>query len=233
MQSSLNPTLIQVLNEYEILAENIKDSRNWADLSEEELWKELCRCILSSNVPYELAISALSHLVNKGFLKLNWVAGDPNSQHMIANELSKPLYLPLKLDGTLRKYRFPNVRSRDITKAAKIIFSEESWLQNLLARQNSEKRVREILARTIPGVGLKEASHFLRDIGYSSNLAIIDTHVVAFLREINVLPSREIRTINREIYFELESFLEELCKKHNVNLSLFDMAIWSYMRKRY
>jgi N-glycosylase/DNA lyase len=232
MQSSLNPTLCDVLNEYEDIESTVDNLKNWIKMSEDDLWRELCRCILSSNVPYELALSALSHLIEKGFLDLEWAAENPDSKVVIANELSKPVYLPLKINGTGRKYRFPNIRSKNITEAAKVVFSDSHWFHHLLEQQDSEKNVREILASKIPGIGLKEASHFLRDTGYSKNLAIIDTHIVAFLREIDVIPDQKAKTINREVYMELESLLEGICKDHNVTLSLFDMAIWRYMRKR-
>jgi N-glycosylase/DNA lyase len=112
------------------------------------------------------------------------------------------------------------------------VFSEKLSLSELLARHDSERTVRDILVAKIPGIGLKEASHFLRDIGYSNNLAIIDSHVASFLAEIRAISPEEVKMINRSIYFELESILQKLCKEHNVSLSVFDMAVWRYMRKR-
>lgn len=112
------------------------------------------------------------------------------------------------------------------------MYSEKLYLSSLLARRNSERAVRETLVDKIPGIGLKEASHFLRDIGYSDNLAIIDSHVASFLAEIKAISLEEVKTINRNIYFELENILQKLCKEHNVSLSVFDMAVWRYMRKR-
>jgi N-glycosylase/DNA lyase len=232
MAEDLNQTLVQVLQEYHTAADLLSNCPTWDKMTEEELWQTLCLCILSSNVPYESAQSAFSHLADSGYLRLGWIAKTPNSEDLIANELSKPLYLPIKLDGSCRKYRFPNVRARDIVKAAKVMLSEKLSLSELLARHNSERTVRDILVAKIPGIGLKEASHFLRDIGYSNNLAIIDSHVVSFLAEIKAISPEEAKLINRSIYFELENILQKLCKKHDVSLAIFDMAVWRYMRKR-
>jgi N-glycosylase/DNA lyase len=227
-----NQTLIQVLREYDTVADLLDSRPKWYKMTEEELWQALCLCILSSNVPYESAQSALSHLTNKGYLRIRWIVKTPSSQNLIAKELSKPFYLPIKLDGSCRKYRFPNVRARNLVQAARVMFSEKLCLSDLLAGHSSESTVREILVDKIPGIGLKEASHFLRDIGYSDNLAIIDSHVASFLAEIKAISLEEVKTINRSTYFELENILQELCKEHNVSLSVFDMAVWRYMRKR-
>jgi len=232
MGGDSNQTLVQVLREYHTVADFLDNCRRWDEMTEDELWQTLCLCILSSNVPYESAQSALSHLTEKGYLRLRWIVETPNSENLIAKELSRPLYLPIKLDGSCRKYRFPNVRARNIVQAARVVFSEKLSLSELLARHDSERTVRDILVAKIPGIGLKEASHFLRDIGYSNNLAIIDSHVASFLAEIRAISPEEVKMINRSIYFELESILQKLCKEHNVSLSVFDMAVWRYMRKR-
>jgi N-glycosylase/DNA lyase len=214
------------------MADFLDNSLTWEEMTEEELWQTLCLCILSSNVHYESAQSALSHLVDNGYLGINWIMETPNSENLIAEELSKPLYLPVRLDGSGRRYRFPNVRARNIVQAARVLFSEKLLISKLLAIHDSERTVRDILVAKIPGIGLKEASHFLRDIGYSNNLAIVDSHVISFLAEINAISRAEVKMMNRSTYFELENILQKLCKEHNVSLSAFDMAVWRYMRKR-
>lgn len=223
---------MQVLREYDKVADLLGNGQTWEEMTEEELWQTLCLCILSSNVHYESAQSALSHLVDNGYLGIKWIVKTPNSENLIAEELSKPLYLPVKLDGSGRKYRFPNVRARNIVQAARVLFSEKLLISGLLALHDSERTVRDILVAKIPGIGLKEASHFLRDVGYSNNLAIIDSHVASFLAEINAISRAEVKMINRSTYFELENILRKLCEEHNVSLSVFDMAVWRYMRKR-
>src|SRR5437870_3801812 len=44
--------------------------KNWRNMSELELWEELCLCILSSNVLFETAVSAFLQLAEKGMLNL-------------------------------------------------------------------------------------------------------------------------------------------------------------------
>lgn len=221
-----------VLLEYSRIQTLYFENRKWSQMTEDELWHELCLCILSSNVPYELALSALRHLVKHGYLSVEWITDNPKADKIIAAELSKPIYLPKKTDGSLRKYRFPNVRSKNILNSAKIISSKDAWLHDILVDSPSEEDARSLLIRNISGFGLKEASHFLRNIGYSKKLAIIDTHIISFLEEINALSAFQSKAITPKIYLALEDTLQEICEDRGLLLSIFDMAVWHYMRKR-
>jgi len=227
-----NQIVEDVLTLYRRLRNSLRSSTEWGEMSENGLWQELCLCILSSNVPYELAQSAFYHLKEKGYLRLGWLTATPNSQKIVAKELSKSIYLPKKLDGSHRKYRFPNSRARDICQASEVVSTYKDWLSKLLGASWSETKVRDFLVSNIPGLGLKEASHFLRNIGYSDHLAIIDSHVLSFLRETKLIPQANTKTINRKTYLEIESQLREICSEYGLNLSIFDMAIWQYMRRR-
>ena len=225
-----NKLFDRVLDEYSQIMPRYRNLRKWHDMSEKELWYELCLCILSSNVPYELARSAVQYLIKVGYLTPEWIVETFGSNAIIAEELKRPIYLPRKIDGTLRKYRFPNARSKNICEAAKVIFSKEDWLSNLLTDSSSEVEARRLLVNNIPGFGLKEASHFLRNIRYSNELAIIDTHVLSFLIEINAVGATSTKTITQKIYMDLESKLKEICESCSLDLSVFDMAIWACMR---
>lgn len=229
--STINSTLLsQVIDLHSKMADSFKQGRNWDEMSEGELWGELCLCILSSNVPYELAKSAFFHLREMSLLEPKWITQTSNSVRIIAQELSKSIYLPKKKNGQYRKYRFPNIRAKNIVGATETLYVKNFGLVRILEKEKSEQETRCFLAKNISGVGLKEASHFLRNIGYSESLAIIDTHVIAFLEDIEALPQDTIRTVTPPIYMRLERILQELCISLNLNLSTFDMAIWHYMR---
>lgn len=232
MCATRNCILDRVLHEYPKFEVIFHNSKRWTEMSENELWQELCLCILSSNVPYELAQSVLFHLMEKGHLQLEWVTETPDSEEILAKELSKPLYLPRRVDGTFRRYRFPNMRAKNIFQAAKVVSSEKDWLTRLLKGSSSEGKARDSLSTSISGLGLKEASHFLRNIRYSDRLAIIDSHVVSFLEELEEGSRSNTKTITRKSYLELENRLQEICDEKGLDLAVFDMAIWHCMRER-
>jgi len=230
MQVNNSATLTQVVREYPKLVNFFQFRKRWNEMSEDDLWKELCLCILSSNVPYELALSAFWHLRDNEFLRPNWIIECPNATQNIALELSKQIYSPRKKDGSCRKYRFPNVRATNIINAAKALYQEKSGLLDILRNCASEHEARDLLAKNVQGIGLKEASHFLRNIGFSSSLAIIDSHVIAFLTEVGAVQEGEINTLTPAVYMKLEKILLDLCNDLGLNLSIFDMAIWQCMR---
>jgi len=230
VQISNNATLTQVVEEYSKLADAFRFRKRWNEMSEEELWGELCLCILSSNVPYELALSAFEHLRSDQFLKTERIIECPDAAQSIAIELSRQIYSPKRKDGSFRKYRFPNIRATNIVKAAKTLYEEGPALSWILMNCTSEHETRDLLVENIHGIGLKEASHFLRDIGYSNSLAIIDSHVIAFLVELGAIPANKANVVTPSLYTRLERVLQNLCADLGVNLSIFDMAIWQYMR---
>jgi len=229
MQQTQRQTLNDVFYEYLKLKPSFDLRKSWVELSEEQLWNELCICILSSNVPYNLALSAFYHLSEHQFLDVERIIANPNSTQDISFELSRQIYEPRRRDGTFRKYRFPNVRASDIVKAAVTLYSENNGLSELLKNSRSEKEARRFLAGNVSGIGLKEASHFLRNVGYSKSLAIVDTHIVAFLIEIGELSDR-VTTVTPAVYVKLERILTNLCDSLGLNMSVFDMAIWRYMK---
>lgn len=228
---STNATLTHVAHEYAKLAESFQQRRKWNEMSENELWEELCLCILSSNVPYELALSAFWHLRNSQLLSQEWITRCKSAVQQIASELTKRNYLPRKKDGSYRRYRFPNTRAKNIINAAKFLYEENCGLLKILEDFNyKQEEARCFLAKNVPGIGLKQASHFLRDIGYSNTLAIIDSHVIAFLVEVGAVSQGKIKVVTPRIYIRLERVLQDLCNSFGFNLSIFDMAIWRYMR---
>lgn len=232
MQVNNNTTLTEVVREYSKLVNAFQLRKRWDEMSENDLWEELCLCILSSNVPYELALSAFWHLRDNGFLIPELIMGCPTADQKIAFELSKRIFSPRKKDGSYRKYRFPNVRATHIVNAAKALYWEKPGLLWILESCISEHEARDFLAENVQGIGLKEASHFLRNVGFSSSLAIIDSHVIAFLTEVGAVQEKEISALTPTVYIRLEKILVDLCNNLGFNLSVFDMAIWRCMRGR-
>ena len=67
--------------------------------------------------------------------------------------------------------------------------------------------------KNIKGVGMKESSHFLRNIGFRG-VAIIDFHIVDLLVAEGLI--EKPKTITPKIYLEIEDVLKNLAKKSNI-----------------
>ena len=231
--SQINDTFLpnRILKEYDELADRFDESIRWNYISEEKLWRELCFCILSGNVSFELAKSVVEVTTEKGYLDYKWIKENKKAATILFHELDKPNFEPLKKNGELRKYRFPKKRAFEITKAAKIIYFENS-LKKFLREYDSGIQLRNFLIKLIPGLGIKEASHFLRNVGFAEPLAIIDVHVLAFLKELSLVDFDGRSSLTHKRYLKLEKILRNLADYHGLNLSILDLAIWNYMRNR-
>ncbi|MDG6998196.1 MAG: hypothetical protein JRN15_03680 [Nitrososphaerota archaeon] len=196
-------------------------------MSEEELWGEMCLCILASNVNYETALSAYRQLQTKGLIDVNNLSDQQLRD--ISSELSRPIFLPLRRDGSYRKYRFPNIRAQNIIAAHSYFYRYNAGIQKMLCQAVSDVAVRAEMAENVPGIGLKEASNFLRNIKFSENLAIIDSHIVNFLRkfaEVDV----DTNVVKREDYLRFESIIQSISATNKLSLAILDIAVWKFMR---
>jgi len=88
----------------------------------------------------------------------------------------------------------------------------------------SDKRL--WLLENVNGFGLKECSHFLRNIGYR-NLAILDRHVLKHLVFCDVL--KEVPKISgTKKYFEIEMMFKQFSNRVNISVDELDLLFWSY-----
>ena len=221
-----------VVRNYDEISVSYRNKKKWSDMGEERLWEELVLCILSSNVRYEMAKSAFQQLRYKRILREARLDPKKILARLIAKELQRPIYLPRKRDNGLRKYRFPNIRARNIVQSARFLYYKNNGLHRILDHFKSSRETRDFLATSIPGIGLKEASHFLRNIGYGDELAIIDVHIISFLKEMSLVNVIGGVNINERIYRRLESIMQNLAVSLNLSLAILDMAIWKYMRSK-
>jgi N-glycosylase/DNA lyase len=79
-----------------------------------------------------------------------------------------------------------------------------------------------LLSDLIPGLGYKESSHFLRNIGYSDHLAIIDVHIISFLKQMSLIDSVNNVLLTRRVYRELEKKLLGITSNLQLSLAAFD-----------
>jgi len=209
-----------------------RKSKNWYSCTEEKLWHELVSCILGSRVRYETAKACTNHLIDIGLLDVSHILNEPNeAEKRIMEELSKSIYPPIA-NGRGCKYRYPKTKTRFIVKTGLEIYRENnSSIKSLLKKCDNAYEAREILINKCMGIGPKQASLFLRNISYCNDLAIIDSHVIDYMKLINL--NKEIETItiaNKKQYLMNENILLSYATKRNKTLATLDIAIWVVMR---
>lgn len=84
-------------------------------------------------------------------------------------------------------------------------------------------QARNQLQKHVKGWGMKEASHFLRNIGFGSDIAILDRHILRCLSNEGVL--QEEYNLNKE-YIDIENKMREYASRISVPLDALDLVIW-------
>jgi N-glycosylase/DNA lyase len=194
-------------------------------LDEKRLWWELSSCILSSQVPYSLAVAAADAIDEQELL-----IDDYSNHQSLEKRLIKILNMPLNVEGCLRKYRFPIARSRYLATAKMIIAEEECTLVELINKFETAIEARSWLVNHVPGLGPKQASMFLRNAGVSYDLAILDRHVLNYMSTLGIYSgtARSLSTLSQ--YKQHEAVLREYAQQLDCTVGLLDWAIWIVMR---
>ena len=91
-----------------------------------------------------------------------------------------------------------------------------------------EKKIREWLTENVLGLGFKESSHYLRNIGFI-NIAIIDFHIIDILVKNNLII--QPKTLTKQKYIEIENILSIIARKSRLNLGELDFYLW-YMETK-
>ncbi|MCW4020178.1 MAG: N-glycosylase/DNA lyase [Candidatus Bathyarchaeota archaeon] len=204
MQSKAAESLLQSIEALKrsdiktLVDQRIREFRDAGQKPSREIFKELCFCILCANYMAEGSMK-IQNAVEDGFLTL------PEPQ----------LAERLKALG----YRFPNVRTKYIVEARQY---KDSLKRVIYSFKNSSE-LREWLITNIKGIGSKEASHFLRNIGYN-DFAILDFHIINILARHGLI--KKPKTLTSRRYLEIEALLRKIAEKVNLTLAELDLYLW-------
>jgi len=205
-----------------------KNSGRWESLTERKLATELASCLLGSRVRFESAYGAANCLDQRGLLSLKWLRM-PDADHEAAMEqaLGDKTDVNFKSCGT---YPFRHQRSRQLRACLKSIENEFGSIVEMLSGAVSDFSLRKTMAETLVGFGPKQASLFLRNIGFSENLAVLDTHVLKYMTHQGMMEegSGMPRTLKEYEYAELA--FSEHAGQHGFSVAEFDLAVWVVVR---
>ncbi len=175
--------------------------------TDRRLFEELCFCIVAVQSNARRSDSAVAALRDAGLL---W-SGRPEE---IASFLR-------------HRTRFHNHKAAFIVGARDRFFPKAAArLAESLDALPSSKEVRTWLVREVPGLGLKEASHFLRNTGRGEDLAILDRHILRNLIRHGVL-RRLPRTLTPKRYLEIEARMERFSREVGIPMAALDLVFWS------
>lgn len=87
----------------------------------------------------------------------------------------------------------------------------------------SEKR--EWIVKNIKGMSYKEAGHFLRNVGFGQEVAILDRHILKNLVKLEVIDELP-KTLTPKLYLEIEEKMKEYCQFVKIPMDEMDLLLW-------
>lgn len=188
--------------------------------NERELWRELACCVLSSQVPYDLAQAAAQRIDGEGLLL---------GREAPASRIEAVLSEPVSVGGRMRRYRFPRSRAVQLAATHRAVMKRTGGLQLLLRNGDGAESTRSWLVANAPGVGPKQASMFLRNVGYSYELAVLDRHVLNYMRALGLHGTGAL-PVGLTRYHRCEANLVDHARELGYRVGLIDWAIWIVAR---
>lgn len=195
-----------LLSDYERFRRDIESrleefSRVWRDLDEEAMWGELYFCLMTPQSRATACFEALSRL---GGLD-RWSEGE--------------------LRACLRGVRFWRSKASYLAEARSKREGGFSLVEALRAFEDPIL-CREALAGEFRGLGMKEASHFLRNVGYSFDLAILDRHILREMADLGLLESLP-SSLSKSVYLSLERLFVGFAGELGMSAASLDLLLWA------
>ena len=184
--------------------QRIREFSSFGNKSSQHWFSELCFCILAANAKGRVAYDIQRALGVQGCCS----ASRARVRKCIMSH----------------KHRFHNNKTRFIIEARK--HADIKGTVQSLVKKEGQALTREWLVKNIKGLGYKEASHFLRNVGYP-DVAIIDRHVLNVLAENRII--QKPKTLSPKTYLWIEAKLAKLAKQLHMRIGELDLYLW-YMK---
>ena len=196
----------------EEIESRLKEFRGLREASDQRLFQELSFVIFSSQSSAENSWNAAQRLGEKGLLEKDKESiihvlrqeetqyEERKAEYIISNreKLSQPTFNDPSTDLKIRQ----KIRPKDLEKTRK-------WF-----------------AENIKGLSWKGASHFLRNIGYGNSFAILSSHTVSILFDLDVIKASEPPK-NEEEYLKMEEKVQEFSREIDIDIQALDLVLWS------
>jgi N-glycosylase/DNA lyase len=178
----------------------------WKAGDNDRLWEEMVFCFFTGGCSARMGLNSIEAV-----------------RHLIRNGTHEEL-----MNTLVGRHRYPRARSRYIVESREFLLEDcDMDLRTRLSSFRDHQARRDWLAKTkgIKGLGYKEASHYLRNIGLKG-YGILDKHILNCLAELELIPEPKPPS-NRTRYLETEDRLRELSVLTNIDFDELDLVLWS------
>jgi N-glycosylase/DNA lyase len=203
--------LFELKNSYEKkkleIKKRLEDFKKVWEKSDEDVFIELCFCLLTPQSKARAADRAIRSLLEKNILF-------SGNKEQILKEL---------IDSGVR---FPENKAKYIVEARELFTRNGKIdIKNKLGKGTADAK-REWLVENVKGLGYKEASHFLRNTGLGFELAILDRHIMKNLMKYGVIDEIP-ECLSRKCYLFFEEKMKKFSKQVNIPMADLDLLFWS------
>ncbi|WP_300359543.1 N-glycosylase/DNA lyase [Fusobacterium sp.] len=185
----------------------LKEYKNtWEHGSNEDIHAELSFCILTPQSKARNAWKAITNMRNDNILFTG-----------TAEELAEYLNI-VRFKNNKAKY-LVELRNQMTDENGKII------TKDFFSSFKTVNEKREWIVKNIKGMAWKEAGHFLRNVGFGSEIAILDRHILKNLVRLEIIDEIP-KTLTKKIYLEIENKIKVFCKETKIPMDSFDLLLW-------
>jgi N-glycosylase/DNA lyase len=173
--------------------------------SDEKLFEELTFCIFTAGASARMGLSAVEGL-----------------RGVLVDSTMSEIQLALR-----HRHRFPNARGSHVYRTREYLRAHCGLkMRDLLDSFATAEERRDFFALSpdVRGLWYKEASHFLRNVGYRG-YAILDKHVLGRLAEFGVVDSPKPAS-TRAQYLGLETRMKCFAESIEIDFDELDLLLW-------
>jgi N-glycosylase/DNA lyase len=178
--------------------------RIWKTGTDEDIFYEMVFCILTPQSRPEMCWEAVRRLRGANLVSMR------DSKTVLEH-----------LYGVRFKYK----KSEFVLEAKQRFFGGGKSIRETLSSFSEIKEARDWLAVSVKGIGVKEAGHFLRNIGLGGELAILDRHVLRYLKEEGVIESIP-SSLTLARYKEIENKMTVHARGLGISMSHLDFVLF-------
>jgi N-glycosylase/DNA lyase len=225
LNRALEETVISIAPQ---IREIIEQKSNRPD--ERFYWKELVACNLGSRIRAELASAVIELLIERDLLRIPVVEMPLHSyERSLREALETPVMIKSQYRNSLARFPYPRQKASYIAECARRIYSR-STLSIMLEECGNHLQLRRKLCDTCMGIGPKQASLFIRNTGICSSVAVLDRHVLDYLKVVGLMKKDCRPPATIAAYEKNEKTFSQYAMSLGLGVWIVDMAIWFVMR---
>jgi N-glycosylase/DNA lyase len=178
----------------------------WTNGDDARLWEEMVFCFFTGGCSARMGLNSVEAVRN--------LIGSGTHEEV--------------MNALVGRHRYPRARARYVIASREFLTEHCGMrLREKLRSFRDPQTRRDWLAKEkgIKGLGYKEASHYLRNIGFTG-YGILDKHILRSLFELGLIDEPKAPT-TRNRYLAAEEKLKHLSEQTGIDFDELDLVLWS------